>query len=321
MKHQELPSYSEVFGRTLIEIAQQDKDIIAITAAMPDGTGLNLFRERFPDRFFDVGIAEAHAVTFAAGLALGGLKPVVAIYSTFLQRAFDQIIQDIALDNLNVIFCLDRAGIVGNDGPTHHGTFDISYLRLIPNVTIMAPSNEYELRNMLYTAIHHCKGPVFIRYPRGTAKTSPFETKPSVIPLYDPCVLRKGKHTAIISLGDYRTLAEEACDILEKDGIKITHIDGRFAKPLNEAFYDNLFQEYAHIVTLESNTLKGGFGSSLMELHAKLCNKKQSSKKPAFLTIGYPDEFIPHGNNEKLLESMKMTPQSIAEEIKDFISQ
>jgi 1-deoxy-D-xylulose-5-phosphate synthase len=316
---QQTPTYSEVFGKTLVELATANKDIVAITAAMPDGTGLQLFQERFPERFFDVGIAEGHATTFAAGLALGGRKPVVGIYSTFMQRAFDQIIHDVALDNLNVVFCLDRAGIVGNDGPTHHGCFDISYFRLIPNITIMAPSNEFELRDMLYTAILHCKGPVVIRYPRGNARHSPFEKSFTALPLYEPVVLREGKQIALVSIGEYRYLAETVCDILEKDGIAATHIDARFAKPLSEAFYETLFDEYTHLVTVESNAVIGGFGSSILELHNNVSNRKHFDKQPMFLTLGYPDEFIPHGNTDKLLESINLTPQAIAEKIKDFI--
>lgn len=309
------PSYSEVFGKALAEIAQDHKEVVAITAAMPDGTGLNFFGDRFPDRLFDVGIAEGHAVTFAAGLARQGIKPVVAIYSTFLQRAYDQIIHDVALDNLHVVFCIDRAGIVGNDGPTHHGTFDISFLRTVPGATIMAPGDEAELRNMLYTALTDCKGPVFIRYPRGSCPGTRFNEPFITIPLYEPRLVHKGKQCALLCLGDYFSIAQQAHALLEEQKIKISLVSARFAKPLDINFYKKLFDKYPHIVTLESNTCCGGYGSAVLELAASL-------NHPVKITaIGYPDEFIPHGNTDILLKELKITPEILAKRIEKLIAE
>lgn len=307
------PSYSDIFGKALVEIAKNEKDIVAITAAMPDGTGLQYFRDTFPERFFDVGIAEGHAVTFSAGLALQGLKPVVTIYSTFLQRAFDHVIHDVALDKLNVVFCMDRAGIVGNDGPTHHGTFDLSYLRAIPGATIMAPSNESELRNMLYTALKNIKGPVFIRYPRGSGPGIGINEPMTAIPLHQPNITRSGKRCAIVAIGEYHQSAEKACTILEKDNISPALVDARFVKPLDGEFYSKLFKDYSHIITLESNSLRGGFGSAILELAS------EQNQKTKILNLGYPDEFITHGSNKKLLKELKLSPEDIAEKIKEFL--
>lgn len=309
-----IPSYSEIFGKALIEIAKKQDNIVAITAAMPDSTGLGYFKKKFPKRFFDVGIAEGHAVTFAAGLAHQGLKPVVAIYSTFLQRAYDQLIHDVALDNLNIVFCIDRAGLVGDDGPTHHGTMDISFLRAIPGVVIMAPSNEVELRNMLFTAIKYIDGPTFIRYPRGTGRGLKFKDSMQKIPLFKPSIISEGKECAILSLGDYIKYVEKACKILKTDSIKPTLIDARYAKPLDKEFYLKIFKKYSYIITVESNSIKGGFGSAILELAAEF---KINTK---ILTIGYPDTFVTHGNTNKLLELLKLTPESIAKKIKKFIT-
>ena len=308
-----IPSFSNVFGKALVEIAETQKEVVAITAAMPDGTGLQYFRDTLPERFFDVGIAEGHSVSFAAGLALQGLKPVVAIYSTFLQRAYDHVIHDVALDNLNVVFCIDRAGVVGDDGPTHHGTFDISYLRAIPGVTLMAPRNEQELRNMLFTAINYIEGPVFIRYPRGKGQGIGIDAPMTKIPLFQPEIIKKGKKVALVSLGDYCHIAEKACDILETKKIKPTLVDARFAKPLDSKFYKKFLTGHTHIVTLESNALAGGFGSALLQLIA------QADTGNKVLNLGYPDKFIPHGNTEKLLESIQLTPETIAEKIAAFL--
>lgn len=308
-----IPTYSKVFGKALAEIAKKQDNIVAITAAMPGGTGLDNFKDEFPKRFFDVGIAEAHAVTFAAGLARQGLKPVVALYSTFLQRAFDQLIHDVALDKLHVVFCIDRAGLVGDDGPTHHGSFDISFLRTIPGVVIMAPSNEVDLRNMLYTAINRIEGPVFIRYPRGPGRGLSIKKPMSNISLFQPAIISQGKRCAIISIGEYLKTAEEVCSILEGHSIKPTLIDARFAKPLDNDFYLKLFQKHSHIITLESNSLIGGFGSGILELATIL---KENVK---ILTLGYPDNFITHGNTNKLLEQLKLTPNSIVERILSFL--
>lgn len=309
-------SYSCVFGKALVELAEQRQDIVAITAAMPDGTGLQYFRDHFPKRFFDVGIAEGHAVTFAAGLALQGMIPVVAIYSTFLQRAYDQIIHDIALDNLHVVFCLDRAGLVGNDGPTHHGAFDISFIRTVPNTCIMAPHDEEELRNMLYTAIADIQGPVFIRYPRGYGRGDQSSSGFSGISLYKPKIITEGKQGAFIALGDTTDCAQQTCALLSEDKISLTLVNARFAKPLDHAFYSELFEKYRYIITLENNTVVGGFGSAVAALSHELSVKQ----KVKFLNLGYPDRFVAHGKTDLLYEEIHLSPQHLAQRIKEFLS-
>jgi 1-deoxy-D-xylulose-5-phosphate synthase len=309
------PSYSEVMGRTLIELGKTNRDIVAITAAMRDGTGLVEFSKEFPDRFFDVGIAESHAVTFAAGLAHKGLRPVVAIYSTFLQRSIDQIIHDVALDSLPVIFAIDRAGLVGDDGPTHHGVFDLSYLRCIPNAVIMSPRDEAELRSMIYTAISNAKGPTFIRYPRGCGPGVSIDTPFSVLPIGLPEVLVKGNGCALIAMGDFNRIAQEAASLLKHDGITPTIIDARFAKPLDQEFYARVLQEHSHIVTLENNSIRGGFGAAVLE-RASECGL---IKMPKILTLGLPDSFIEHGDMEHLLALTGLDAASVAQKIKAFI--
>jgi len=306
------PSYSEVFGTALVEIGKQQKDIVAISAAMADGTGLTCFRDAFPERFFDVGIAEGHAVTFAAGLAAQGLKPVVAIYSTFLQRAYDQILHDVALDGRHVVFCLDRAGLVGEDGPTHHGAFDISYLRHIPGVIIMAPADENELRNMLYTALMRCNGPVAIRYPRGNCPGVNIGESFAPLDIGKPRLVTRGRDCVIISAGDMYSAASETCSLLHTEGLQLTHVDARFIKPLDDAYYTELFETHRAVVTMESNVLAGGFGSAVLEF------LERHGKALPVLRFGYPDEFIQHGSVPQLLASLELTPRDMAEKIKKF---
>lgn len=305
------PSYSEVFGTTLVELAHTRPQIVAVTAAMPDGTKLSQFGKAFPNRFFDVGIAEGHAVTFAAGLALKGLCPVVALYSTFLQRAYDHIMHDVALDQLHVVFCIDRAGLVGDDGPTHHGMFDLSFLRTVPGAVIMAPRNEIELRNMLFTAIDTCTGPVFIRYPRGATPNIVKKTNFSTIPIGIPHVIRKGSTIALLPIGNYFELAEQTCELLIEHGFNPTLVDARFAKPLDRTFYANLFNEHQLIVTFENNSLAGGFGSGIMEL----VHTMELSKPPQILPIGLPDAFVTHGEVNILLKTLDINPESIVKKI------
>jgi len=307
------PTYSDIFGKTLVEMASSRPDIVAITAAMRDGTKLSEFNEAFPQRFFDVGIAESHAVTFAAGLALKGMKPVVALYSTFLQRTYDQLIHDIALDDLHVIFCIDRAGLVGDDGPTHHGAYDISFLRTIPGVTIMAPRDENQLRRMMVTAVDHLKGPVFIRYPRGCGVGVELDSNPEAIET-TPEIISKGKNIAIISIGDFFCTARSVCDALQQKGLSPTLVDARFAKPLDINFYRKLFSENRFIVTMENNSLCGGFGSSLLELTSTL----DLEKVPKFLNLGLPDQFVPHGDSALLYKELKLDTESITERIGRF---
>ncbi|HUI92498.1 MAG TPA: 1-deoxy-D-xylulose-5-phosphate synthase [Chitinivibrionales bacterium] len=309
------PSYSDLFGATLVEIGRDRGDVVAITAAMPDGTGLSVFRDEFPNRFFDVGIAEGHAVTFAAGLALKGLKPVVAVYSTFLQRAFDQVVHDVALDGLNVTFCIDRAGIVGEDGPTHHGMLDLSFVRSVPGAVIMAPRSGGELCRMLHTAMAYTKGPVFIRYGRGAVPDDVLDGDRSPIPIPQPETVRNGSGLALLCAGDLFANATAACGLLEKEGLNPTLVNARFVKPLSGEFYQKLFSTHPHVVTLESNTITGGFGSAVLELAAV----SKAEHRPKILCLGYPDRFLEHGNTARLLENIGLDPPTVAARIREFL--
>jgi 1-deoxy-D-xylulose-5-phosphate synthase len=259
------PKYQDVFAQTVIELARDDPRIVAITAAMPTGTSLAKFQAAYPDRFFDVGIAEQHAVTFAAGLAAEGMRPVVGIYSTFLQRAYDQIVHDVCLQRLPVTFAIDRAGFAGDDGRTHHGVFDISYLRCLPNLTIMAPKDENELRHMLKTALHHVDGPVAIRYPRGSGVGVATDEPLHALPIGRGETLRTGPDIAILALGAMVLPAERAADLLAADGIDATVVNARFAKPLDERLILDLVDRCGAIVTVEENVRAGGFGSAVLE--------------------------------------------------------
>jgi 1-deoxy-D-xylulose-5-phosphate synthase len=310
------PTYSEVFGKTIIDLARTHKEIVAITAAMRDGTKLVDFSKEFPERFFDVGIAESHAVTFAAGLALKGLRPVVALYSTFTQRAYDQIVHDIAIEKLPVVFCLDRAGLVGDDGPTHHGLFDLSFLRSVPGAVIMAPSNEAELKDMMFTAVEYTNGPTFIRYPRGSGVGAPLDTPYKKIKIGVPEVVREGNGIAVVSIGDCLGRAVKVCDILENEGVCPQLIDARFAKPLDTTFYNQLFKNFEIIITIENNSKCGGFGSAVLE-------KAYESKLaiiPRIMIFGFPDEFMSHGEVESLLRSSELDAKSIADQILKYVN-
>ena len=263
------PKYQDVFAETVIEMAREDDRIYAVTAAMPTGTSLIKFAKEFPDRFFDVGIAEQHAVTFAAGLATAGLRPVVGIYSTFLQRGYDQIIHDVCIQKLPVVFALDRAGFAGDDGRTHHGVFDLSYLRCIPNMTIMAPKDEAELRNMIATAVGHEAGPVAIRYPRGAGTGATMGKELIPLPIGRAETLRNGTDVAILAVGSTVLPAERAADRLEDEGISAAVINARFVKPLDEALILDLARSCGALVTVEENAAIGGFGSAVLELLAR----------------------------------------------------
>ncbi len=263
------PKYQDVFAETVIEMAREDDRIYSVTAAMPTGTSLIRFAKEFPDRFFDVGIAEQHAVTFAAGLATAGLRPVVGIYSTFLQRAYDQIIHDVCIQNLPVIFALDRAGFAGDDGRTHHGVFDLSYLRCIPNMTIMAPKDEAELRNMIATAVAHESGPIAIRYPRGSGTGAPMSKELIPLPIGRSEILRGGDDVAILAVGSTVLPAERAADRLAEDGVSAAVINARFIKPLDDALILDLARECGALVTVEESAAIGGFGSAVLELLAR----------------------------------------------------
>ncbi len=307
-------TYTEVFAKGLIKIAENNDKVVAITAAMPDGTGLKFFKDRFPDRFFDVGIAEGHAVTFAAGLAVEGLIPVCAIYSTFLQRAFDQIIHDVALQKLHVVFCLDRAGLVGEDGPTHHGIFDISYLRFIPNMVLMAPSCGEELIDMLYTAIEHCKSPVAIRYAKDSIPEESLDYKePIPIPIGKAKILKDGEKIAIIGIGSTIQDILTGSEIVERElGISPIVINARFIKPIDEELILEISEKVDLIVTVEDNVIQGGFGSAVLEILAKNRVKKDT------LIIGIDDTFPPHGKRGELKELCGIDSKGIARRITEY---
>ena len=303
-------SYTEVFGRTLIDLARSNEKIIAITAAMPQGTGLDAFEKEFPKRYFDVGIAEQHAVTFAAGLAKAGYRPVCAIYSTFLQRAFDQIIDDVCLQNLPVVFAIDRAGIVGEDGATHQGTFDLSYLRLIPNMVVMAPKDENELVQMLNTALSW-NFPCAIRFPRGAGVGVKLDRQYKVLPLGKGEVLAEGNDVAIMAIGNTVHPCLLAQQRLEAEGIKASLVNMRFVKPLDEDLIKKIVKKVHKIVTVEENTLSGGFGSGIKELLA--------TDNVRILSIGLPDKFIEHGSREELRKKYGLTSDKIAQRVSEFI--
>lgn len=288
------PTYTSVFGETLVGIAETNEKIVAITAAMPAGTGLTHFALRFPDRFFDVGIAEQHAVTFAAGLATENTHPVVAIYSTFLQRSLDQIIHDVCLPNLPVTFILDRAGLVGDDGPTHHGVFDLTYLRMIPNMVVMAPKDENELRNMLHTAVLY-PGPAAIRYPRGQGLGITSEEQLQILEIGKGELLKEGKDILLIPIGSCVQPAMEAALELEKLGVNVAVINPRFASPLDRDLIMDWAKQTGHVITVEENVKKGGFGSAVLELLAENpgCQIKT-------IALGLPDTFMTQGSQEIL---------------------
>jgi 1-deoxy-D-xylulose-5-phosphate synthase len=301
----DIPAYTKVFGDTIEYIAQQDKSVIAITAAMPAGTGLSNFAKRFPDRFFDVGIAEQHAVTFAAGMAVEGLRPVVAVYSTFLQRSFDQIIHDVCLPNLPVTFAIDRGGVVGDDGPTHHGVFDLSFFRIIPNMVIMAPKDENELQHMLYTAVDH-SGPAAVRYPRGCGEGVPLSSELTKLPIGKGEMLLEGEDVLLIPVGNRVYPALEAAKGLEKVGIHAAVLNPRFIKPLDAELIEEWAVKTQHIVTIEENVKSGGFGSAVLEL---LAQKGLYSCKVKIL--GLPDKFVEHGAQAILRKICKIDTPAI----------
>jgi 1-deoxy-D-xylulose-5-phosphate synthase len=301
------PKYQDVFGETLTELAKTDERIVAITAAMPDGTGLLPFEEAHPDRFFDVGIAEQHGVTFAAGLATQGLRPVAAIYSTFLQRAYDQIVHDVCIQNLPVAFALDRAGLVGDDGRTHHGLFDFAYLRCLPNMVIMAPKDEDELRHMTKTAVDYEDGPIAFRYPRGSGSGVPMTSEPHVLPIGRGELLREGTDLTIAAIGSSVLPAERAAEMLEERGISATVINARFVKPLDEALILESVNKTGNLVTVEEAMQHGGFGSAVLELLSR-----EDVQVPA-ACIGIPDRIFDHGPQSQLRKDAGIDADSIVE--------
>ena len=313
IKNGDMPTYTGVFGDTLVELAKQDTNIVAITAAMREGTGLKKFATQFPKRFFDVGIAEQNAVTMAAGMATKGIKPIVALYSTFAQRAYDQILHDVCLQNLPVIFALDRAGIVGEDGPTHHGVFDYSYLRHIPNLAIMAPKDENELRHMLYTAIN-MNSPVVIRYPRGNGLGISMDQPLQELTIGTSEQLKEGNDIVLLATGAMVEPCKAASELLAAQGIQAGVVNARFIKPLDEQMIRRLCRDVGIIVTVEDNVLAGGFGSAVLEYI-----NEQSFKWVKVLRLGFPDKFIEHGKRELLLEKYGLTAEGIAAEVSSFM--
>lgn len=304
-----VPSYTEVFGRTLCDLAAQNKRLIAVTAAMPSGTGLDTFEKSYPERFYDVGIAEQHAVTFSVGLALAGFVPVVAIYSTFLQRAYDQLVHDVCLQNVHMVFALDRAGLVGEDGPTHHGAFDLSYLRHMPKMTIMAPKDEEEFRHMLYSAVQGA-GPIAVRYPRGSGTGITMTCSFHQIETGKAEVLTHGQDVCVFAVGRMVGVAEKAAGILEKQGASVTVVNARFIKPLDEGLLSELAPMHRLLVTVEENSIVGGFGSGVLEALARL------GLNPPVDVVGIPDRFVEHGSPSELLSSVGLDPESLARRIR-----
>ncbi len=297
-------SYTEAFGQGLVRMARSDERIIAITAAMSSGTGLSAFEQEFPERFYDVGIAEEHAVAFAAGLALGGYRPVVAIYSTFLQRAFDLLIQDVALHNLPVVFAVDRAGLVGDDGPTHHGAFDLGYLGLVPGMTVMAPSDEAELQQMLFTALKH-DGPCAIRYPRARGKGVALPESFDTIPLGKADIIDVGEGALLLGIGTGVDICRRAARLIVEDyGFRPTVVNARYAKPLDKELIRELAADHQLTVTVEEGTVAGGFGAAVRELF---------DEEPRPLKrFAIPDGFVRHGDRSRLLEDISLTPEAVA---------
>lgn len=301
-------TFTKAFSDAMVKLAQADKKINAITAAMPEGTGLAAFREKFPQRFFDVGIAEEHAATFAAGLAAEGLKPVVAVYSSFAQRCYDQIVHDIALQNLPVVFALDRAGLVGEDGPTHHGMFDLSFLRSTPNLVLAAPADENELGHLLKTGLDSGK-PFVLRYPRGAGFNVPVDPELKDLPIGKGVWMKKGKDLTLVAIGNRVYPALETARLLEKKGLHAGVINARFVKPLDTAILDEALTHSPRIVTLEDNSLCGGFGSAVAEY---LTGQDRAFE---LLRLGLPDEFVEHGKVAQLQEQLGLTPEQMAEKI------
>jgi 1-deoxy-D-xylulose-5-phosphate synthase len=312
-KKQKVMSYTEVFGQTMVKLAEDNEKIVAITAAMSDGTGLEKFAAQYPGRFFDVGIAESHGVTFACGLAAEGLRPVAAIYSTFMQRAYDQVMHDLCLQNLPVTIAMDRAGLVGEDGPTHHGVFDIAYLRHLPNMIIMAPKDENELQHMVRTAVEH-DGPSAVRYPRGTGLGVPMDQELQALPIGKGELLRDGGDLVIIAIGNMVKPSLDAAEQLGTGGISAAVVNARFVKPLDEELIIRMAKKAGRVVTVEEHALQGGFGSAVIEI---LENHRTAGIKT--LRIGLPDRFIEHGPQAVLRQKYGLDADGITASVRDFV--
>ena len=310
-----VPQYTQVFGNALVEECKRDDRVIGITAAMNSGTGLNILQGELPDRYYDVGIAEQQAILFASGLALQGCKPVAAIYSTFLQRAYDQIVHDVCLQKLNVVFAMDRAGLVGDDGPTHHGTFDIAYLRCLPYIVLMAPRDEAMLVHMLHTALSYDDGPVALRYPRGEGVGVPLPKQPQAIEIGTGEILREGTRVALLGYGTGVGKALEAAGILAERGLDVTVADARFAKPIDAGLVAQLAAEHELLVTLEEGALAGGFGSAVWE------TLSDAGLAARILRVGVPDRYVTHGSPKLLHEEIGFTGERIAERIEAAVAE
>ncbi len=308
------PSYQKVFGEALVECMEAKKNVIGITAAMPDGTGIDIVQKKFPERVFDVGIAEGHAVTFAAGMATQGIVPVCAIYSSFLQRAFDMVVHDCATQHLHVVFAMDRSGVVGADGPTHHGVLDIGYLRIIQGMVVMAPKDEQELRDMLYSAINdYTAGPVGIRYPRGSGvgvKMGPMKS----LPLGKSEILREGRDIAILAIGNMVSHSMQAAELLAAEGIEAEVINARFVKPLDGELLCDIAQRFERVITIEDGQIHGGYGSAVAEYMVEHCERVPKTK-----LHGIADIFVDHGTQEELWRDLKLDAKGIAQTVREFM--
>jgi len=307
------PKYQDVFGHTLLELARMNPKIMGITPAMLAGSSMTFMMEEMPDRTFDVGIAEQHAVTFSAGLATQGFIPFCNIYSSFMQRAFDQVIHDIALQKLPVVFCLDRGGLVGTDGPTHHGSFDLAYMRIIPNMIVSAPMNEEELRNLMFTAQESNHGPFAIRYPRGQGVMADWRRPFTSLPIGKGRMITDGSEVAVLSVGHPGNLVVKAFQILEKEDIKPAHYDMRFIKPLDEVILDDVFTRFKKIITVEDGTIVGGFGSAVAEFMV------HHNYNSTLRMVGIPDEFIEHGTQRQLYRECGFDPEGIANAVREIL--
>ena len=308
-KSPQAPKYQEVFGHTIVELAEKNNAIVGVTPAMPSGCSLNIMMEAMPERTFDVGIAEQHAVTFSAGLATQGMIPFCNIYSTFIQRAYDQVLHDVALQNLNVVFCLDRGGLVGADGASHHGAYDISFMRCIPNMIVSAPMNESELRNLMFTAQFDNMGPFSIRYPRGKGVLTEWKTPLQKIKVGTGRKISTGSDIAILTIGHPGNFAQSAIDQLKSSGISIAHYDMRFVKPIDEVMLHEVFSKFSKIITVEDGCLMGGFGSAVIEF---MSDQKYSAD---IIRLGIPDAYIQHGTQPELWEECEFDAESIVKTI------
>ena len=313
-KSPQAPKYQDVFGYTIVELAEKNSKVMGVTPAMPSGSSLNIMMKAMPDRAFDVGIAEQHAVTFSAGLATQGLVPFCNIYSSFMQRAYDQVLHDVALQNLNVVFCLDRGGLVGADGATHHGAYDLAYMRCIPNMVVSAPMNEEELRNLMYTAQLENKGPFSIRYPRGNGVMTDWKTPFKEIKVGTGRKVCSGEDIAILSIGHPGNFAQEAIALMKESGISIAHYDLRFVKPLDAVLLHEVFTKFKKVITVEDGCLMGGFGSAIIEF---MVDQKYNSE---IVRLGIPDEYVHHGTQEELWEDCGFDAKAIVKAVEKMLS-